>query len=395
MDLIEQAEGFVLKLLKDKLSILFTYHNVNHTVNVVNAVKVLCDNEILDQFDREIVLTAAWFHDTGYINGCEDHELSSVAIVTGFLKEEGKSIEYIDKVSSLIKATTFDYVPRNILEKIIRDADYSHFASPHYLTVCELLRTEWANTQKRTYSNLEWANENYKILMNCHKYYTDFAIANWTLLKEKNIDLVRNQIKTMEAEMDETPIIKDKKKKSKSKKPDRGIDTLFRITLSNHTRLSGIADSKANILLSVNAIIISIALSSLIPKLDNVNNAHLVVPTFIMLMFSVISIIFAILSTRPKVTSGVFSRQDIEDRKVNLLFFGNFYKMPLEEYEWAVNEMMKDNEYLYNSLIKDLYFLGLVLEKKYRLLRITYNIFMVGIIISVIAFVLAFYSATV
>jgi hypothetical protein len=57
--------------------------------------------------------------------------------------------------------------------------------------------------------------------------------------------------------------------------------------------------------------------------------------------------------------------------------FGNFYKMPLEEYEWAVNEMMKDNAYLYNSMIKDLYFFGVVLEKKYRLLRITYNIFMI------------------
>jgi hypothetical protein len=84
---------------------------------------------------------------------------------------------------------------------------------------------------------------------------------------------------------------------------------LFRVTLSNHTRLSGIADSKANILLSVNAIIISIALSSLIPKLDNAHNSHLVIPTFIMLMFSVYH--FCYTSTRPKVTTGTFTRQDM------------------------------------------------------------------------------------
>lgn len=395
MDLIEQAEDFVCKLLKDKLSNSFIYHNVKHTKDVVNAVEVLCEKESLNQIDKELVVLAAWFHDTGYINGCENHELSSVAIVIDFLRSKAKSNEYIEKVSSLIKATIFDYSPKTILEKIIRDADYSHFASADYLIVCELLRAEWINTQKKIYSDFEWANENYRILSVCHKYYTDYAIANWTPLKEKNIQLIRNKIRSMDAEMDGTPIIKDKKKKTKSKKPDRGIDTLFRITLSNHTRLSGIADSKANILLSVNAIIISIALSSLIPKLDSIGNAHLVMPTFVMLMFSVVSIIFAILSTRPKVTSGVFTRQDIEDRKVNLLFFGNFYRMPLKEYEWAVNEMMNDNEYLYNSLIKDLYFLGLVLEKKYRLLRITYNIFMIGIIISVIAFVFAFYSVRV
>jgi hypothetical protein len=180
------------------------------------------------------------------------------------------------------------------------------------------------------------------------------------------------------------------KKRLKEEKPERGIDTLFRVTLGNHTRLSGIADSKANILLSVNAIIISIALSTLIPKLDSPKNAHLMVPTFIMLISSVITIIFAILSTRPKVTKGYFSRKDIEDKKVNLLFFGNFYKMPLEEYQWAMNEMMKDRDYLYNTMIKDLYFLGIVLEKKYRLLRIAYNLFMTGILISVLAFIIAF-----
>jgi predicted metal-dependent HD superfamily phosphohydrolase len=396
MNLIEQAENFVIKLLKDRLSISFTYHNVKHTMDVVKAVEVLSEKESLSQLDREIVLIAAWFHDTGYIQGCDHHELSSVTIATDFLKEKDKSTEYIEKVASTIQATTFDYAPNTVLEKIIRDADYSHFASPDYLSICESLRTEWENTLQKFYNDFEWDSENYRILTQCHQYYTDFAIANWTPLKEKNILLVQDKIKKIEAKMEEMPKkIKNKKKTEKNKKADRGVDTLFRITLSNHTRLSGIADSKANILLSVNAIIISIALSSIIPKLDSANNAHLVMPTFIMLMFSVISIIFAILSTRPKVTSGIFTRKDIEDRKVNLLFFGNFYKMPLEEYEWAVNEMMKDNEYLYNSLIKDLYFLGIVLEKKYRLLRITYNIFMIGIIVSVIAFVLAFYSVTV
>ncbi len=150
---------------------------------------------------------------------------------------------------------------------------------------------------------------------------------------------------------------------------------MFRITLSNHTRLSDIADSKANILLSVNAIIISIALSTLLPKLGSAKNEYLVVPTFIMLLFSVITIIFAILSTKPKVTSGEFTKEDLRKRKVNLLFFGNFYKMNLDDYTPAVREMMEDRDYLYDSMIRDLYYLGVVLNRKYRLLSITYQIF--------------------
>ncbi|WP_205334746.1 Pycsar system effector family protein [Gelidibacter japonicus] len=157
--------------------------------------------------------------------------------------------------------------------------------------------------------------------------------------------------------------------------------------------MSEIADSKANILLSVNTIIISIALTVLIPKLDSPKNIHLMIPTLVLIIFSVTTIVFAILSTRPKVTQGTFTREEVKQKKVNILFFGNFFRMPLQEYEWAINELMDDKEGLYNALTKDLYYLGLVLNKKYSLLRIAYGIFMIGLIISVLVFVFSFYQA--
>jgi len=391
MNLIEQSEDFVSNLLKDKLSNLYSYHNFNHTFTVVSAVKELCKKEDVNGEDKEALLVAAWFHDTGYIEGFENHEKASVKIAADFLKEKGKSEKFIETVSELILATAKEYHPKNHLEKIIKDADYAHFTGSDYVTTCELLRLELKNTGIVTFSNEEWAKENLNFLINKHRFYTDYAQRKWQPLKEKNLLLVQKKIEKQEKKKADA-LEDEQKKKEKIEKPDRGIDTLFRVTLGNHTRLSGIADSKANILLSVNAIIISIALSSIIPKLDSPKNAHLVIPTFIMLMSSVITIIFAILSTRPKVTSGVFTREDIENKKINLLFFGNFYKMPLEEYDWAMNEMMKDRDYLYSNMIKDLYYLGLVLQRKYNLLRIAYNFFMVGIIITVIAFVIAFKS---
>jgi predicted metal-dependent HD superfamily phosphohydrolase len=392
MNLIEQAEDFVGKLLKDKLSNSYTYHNIQHTSEMVAAVVTLADGMNVNVFDKEILLIAAWFHDVGYINGCTNHEDSSSIIATQFLKEKGKSEEYITKIVNLIKATAKEYVPQTLLEKIIKDADYYHLFSDDYMSSCEVLRKEWENTEDKSYSDKDWAAENWDFLVNKHQFYTDFALKNWQPLKEKNIKRIQKKINLTE-DKKEKKLKKEDKKKEKEEKPERGIDTVFRVTLGNHTRLSGIADSKANILLSVNAIIISIALSTIIPKLDSPKNTHLVIPTFIMVISSVITIIFAILSTRPKVTRGVFSKEDIENKKVNLLFFGNFYKMPLQDYEWAMNEMMKDREYIYNSMIKDLYFLGIVLEKKYRLLRVAYNLFMIGIVISVIAFIIAFKMA--
>jgi HD superfamily phosphodiesterase len=389
MNLIEQSEDFVSYLLKDKLSNLYSYHNLNHTLTVVSAVKELCKKEEVKGEERELLLVAAWFHDTGYIEGFENHEQESVKIATAFLKERGQSDDFIEKVSRLILATVKEYTPKTPLEKIIKDADYAHLMGAEYEITCELLRLELKNALNISYSDTEWAKENLNFLLNKHRFYTDFALKKWQPLKERNLLLVQKKMEKQEKK--EAKIIEEEnKKKDKVEKPDRGVDTLFRVTLGNHTRLSGIADSKANILLSVNAIIISIALSSIIPKLDSPKNAHLVIPTFIMLMSSVVTIIFAILSTRPKVTTGFFTREDIEAKKINLLFFGNFYKMPLEEYDWAMNEMMKDRDYLYSTMIKDLYYLGLVLQRKYNLLRIAYNIFMVGIIVTVIAFIIAF-----
>ncbi|MFT3794854.1 Pycsar system effector family protein [Flavobacterium sp.] len=182
----------------------------------------------------------------------------------------------------------------------------------------------------------------------------------------------------------------EKPKKNKKPKLERGVETLFRSALSNHSQLSQIADNKANILLSVNAIIISVALSSLVPKLNNPGKEHFLLPTFILIFSSVVSIIFAILSTRPKVSHMHFSTNDLNQRKVNLLFFGNFTHMHLEDFQQRLHEMIYDRDYLYDSLAQDLFLLGKVLQHKYRLLRMTYHVFMFGIVISVLSFLLPF-----
>ncbi|WP_306349983.1 Pycsar system effector family protein [Flavobacterium sp. '19STA2R22 D10 B1'] len=394
MNITQKAEDYVFLLFKDKLSEAYTYHNFNHTLRVVQSVSELLKAEPTDEISSTLVLLAAWFHDTGYIDGCKNHEQRSAEIARTFLTEQNVAEASIQQVIDLIMVTEIHHIPETTLERIIKDADCSHFADKNYITISELLREEWNLTASKSFTDLEWATENRKVLSKYHRFYTPYAKENWQHIKEKNIALLQEKINELGNPSGGKKSKSDvnKKKLEKLERPERGIETMFRVTLNNHTRLSDIADSKANILLSVNAIIISISLSTLIPKLDSPSNAHLVIPTFTLLMFSVVCIIFAILSTKPKVTTGTFSHQEIIDRKVNLLFFGNFHKMPLEEYQWAMGELMKDRDYLYSSMIKDLYFLGLVLNRKYKLLRITYIIFMIGIIVSVFSFVWAFQS---
>ncbi|MGV3460473.1 MAG: Pycsar system effector family protein [Flavobacterium sp.] len=391
MDFVQKAENHIFALFKDKLSPDYIYHNFNHTLRVVNNTRTIANEEGIDDEETEMLLLAAWFHDAGYIDGPENHEHRSAAMAESFLKNEEYDAEKAGKVAQLIRITQLVAEPKSRLEKVIRDADCAHFADKNYEALAELLREEWRLKEGKVITDLDWAMGNRKMLMQEHRFYTTYGKTVLQEQKEQNIATLQVKIKSLEE--GSKKISKDKLNKKKLEKlegPDRGIDTMFRVTLNNHTRLSEIADSKANILLSVCSIIISIALTTLIPKLDSPANAHLVTPTLILIVFCMVSIIFAILSTSPKVTSGTFSREDIEARKVNLLFFGNFYKMPLDEYEWAVNQMMKDKAYLYDSMIKDLYYLGLVLNRKYKMLRITYTVFMIGIIVSVGAFIYAF-----
>jgi Family of unknown function (DUF5706) len=169
----------------------------------------------------------------------------------------------------------------------------------------------------------------------------------------------------------------------------RGVETMYRTMYQTHTNLSSMADSKANLMLSVNAIVISILISNLLPKLHD--SPKLIVPTILLTLTCLGSMVFATLSTRPKVTEGKSTRESIKQRKVNLLFFGNFYNMKLDDFQWGVNEMLRDQDFLYSSMSRDLYFLGIVLAKKYRFLSICYNLFMFGLITSVLAFGIAFF----
>ncbi len=392
VEFVEKVEKFVVHLLNDELDNGFTYHNLAHTQNVVFNANKLADLIGLSEEDKAILLISAWFHDTGYTKSLEKHESQSVSIATNFLKSINCPEDKIDTVSNLILATQLGYEPKTQLEKIICDADFSHFGSKDFMIVSELLRKEWELTCNKTLTEAEWLNVNINFLTNSHRFYTDEASSIWDKTKGKNLSRL---LKLQNKLIGENKKLKQKKeeldfKKHKVALPERGIETMFRVTLRNHISLSDIADTKANILLSVNAIIVSLVLSNLVSKLDNASNDYLIYPTVIFMTFTVVSMVLSVLATRPNVTSGKFTKEDVANKKVNLLFFGNFHKMSLNDFEWAMGEMMQDRDYLYSSMKKDLYFLGKVLDRKYKILRWTYTVFIIGIIVSVLSYAIAF-----
>jgi predicted metal-dependent HD superfamily phosphohydrolase len=385
--LVENAEKFVFDLFKNELDSTFIYHNYTHTERVLRSIREIIENTDISDEDAEVLELAALLHDTGYTKKREGHEKESVNIATKFLKEQGAKDATIKAVNECILATTFNDTPKTELGKIIRDADASHFGKKYFNEASEFLRKELEVQGIANYTPSEWTNENIKILTKKHEFYTDYALKNWQPRKEKNLSKLIKAKKKRNKKLNTEQLKAKYKAQYKNESPERGIQTFYRVALRNHIKLSDIADTKANILLSVNAIIISLVLANLISKLDT--NPYLVYPTAIFTLSCVISMILSIIATRPNITSGEFTKEDVANKEVNLTFFGNFHKMKLSEFEWAIEELLKDKNYVYKSLTKDLYFLGKVLERKYRILRVTYTIFMIGMIISVLAFGIA------
>ncbi len=388
-DLIKKTEEFVTDLLTKELDPDYLYHNLRHTQRVVKSTKELFEHYLLKDIEKNELTLAAWLHDVGYTQGHDNHEAASCVIVGDFLEKQGCETKTIKKIQALIMATQRNYEPENLQEEIIRDADASHLGSDSYVETSELLREELSKLGIAEYTQAEWRDMNIEMFRVEHRFYTQYAQDNWQKGKDENLqDLVSTKQK-IEKRAKREEMKAQYKNKYKDRSPERAIQTMYRTSMRNHLKLSDIADTKANILLSVNAIIISLVLANLIPKLDNPSNDYLIYPAAIFVLFSITSMIMSVTATRPNVTSGEFTKEDVKAKKVNLIFFGNFHKMKLEDYEWAMQELVKDQGYIYDTMSKDLYFLGVVLNRKYALLRWTYTIFMIGMVLSVIAFFVA------
>lgn len=317
-----KVDDFVLELFKTQLDETYVYHNYMHTARVVKSTKEIIENTEIDVKEEQALIIAAWLHDTGYIHGADGHEERSAAIAEDFLKDNGADQSLIELVKQLILATKFNGTPKTTLEEILRDADASHFAKDYYDETSELLKKELELRGIATYTNKEWRKENIRVFTEKHRYYSDYAIKNWNKDKNENLMKLLKKKKKNKQKLKKEKLKVDLKNQS----PERAIQTLFRTALRNHIKLSDIADTKANILLSVNAIIISLALANLIPKLEQVSNRHLLWPTLILVLFSVASIVLSIMSTRPNITSGEFTDDEVRERKVNLLFLVIFIK---------------------------------------------------------------------
>ena len=360
------------------------FHSSAHIKECAEVADKLADAYDLPAEEKEPLLLAVWFFFSGIKANPKNYEQESRRLAEEFLTENNYDLAKTKEVIELIPGRPTS--TSSLKSQLLHDALVSFKGRKRFFRKMELLRVEREMLFSKTYTDYDWSRIVYKQLVNC-TFFTDAAKQAYQKRKIKNTRKQRDRINKAH---------KVTTRKKTGKEFGRGVDTLYRANYNNHISLSSIADGKANMMISINTIILSVIVTLsgagfTFSGTFMVDHLRFTVPIFILLIGALVSVIFAVLSARPKVTAHDLDMKQVESNKSSLLYFGNYLQVSLEQYVDHLTGLKRDQQRLYDSMSVDLYYLGKVLQVKYKMLSWSYNTFMTALVLGVITFSIIFF----
>jgi putative nucleotidyltransferase with HDIG domain len=217
-NLLEEISQYVFNLFKEKLSHQYVYHNYQHTLETTESAAKLARECGLKGEDLEMLLIAAWFHDTGYVHSYADHEEKSVEVARDFLTGKDYPVSKIDKVPKCTEATKRKTPPSNLSEEILCDADIMSIGEKNFFSKADLLRTEWENFHVRYCDEIEWAETQLEFLSSA-TFHTAQAQRIYGGQLALNLQEQRQKLKKLQKKAEK----KNKESRKSKAQPKRGI----------------------------------------------------------------------------------------------------------------------------------------------------------------------------
>ncbi len=385
--LLVEAQRHVLHLWNEQHDARLVFHNYAQAAGVAGLVANLVQHEHLPEDSAEIAQLSAWFFNVGYLYDAAHPAETSAIRAEFFLAEQKCPKEKMQLVRHCIAAVFASGKPKTPEARVLNDAIRAYDWSEQVETRLPLLRLERELLSGHPISDADWQEyldaEQHRVV-----FFTAFAKQHY----EPVLALRRLERRTTTQPMEVAVPKKTERSNDRfdrlARRPMRSsIQTYFRANYANHIRLSAIADNKAHIMISVNSILLSVAISLLTYQSLTSRNPLFILPIIMFLVTSLSSLIFAVLSSRPRVTTLL----PVSGQPPSPVFFGNFIHLTLEQFEAATDNMLRDGRLLFGNMTRDLYYLGLVLDRKYRLLTYSYTVFMMGFVATVGAFVGAYF----
>jgi hypothetical protein len=168
----------------------------------------------------------------------------------------------------------------------------------------------------------------------------------------------------------------------KAEKPGSPFDHLMRAVQFHHVQLSSMADMKANMLLTMSSVVLTLCL----PQVVRYNHLW---PLYILISFCLLTVCLAAYAVMPKLPPANLPPPSLQDPSFNILFFGDFTRLTQAQFEAAMEEILNDPSRAYGAQVREIYLLGTFLaRKKYRFLRLGYIAFITGLFASFLGFII-------
>ncbi len=191
--LLANISSFVVELFQNRLPEHYCFHNIQHTIEVVEMAAQIGQASGLDEGQMEIVAIAAWFHDTGYTEQYKGHEDISMRIAGDYLHHIGYPTDKIRRVQSCINATNIPHEPHNLMEQVLCDADVANIGTETFVAKTEALRHEQEISFDRHFSHDEWYRMSIKFCRQ-HQFHTDYARRIFSNQLAANIALMEQSL---------------------------------------------------------------------------------------------------------------------------------------------------------------------------------------------------------
>jgi len=360
------------------------FHNFARTRELVASCRDIAKGSKLEDGDLTVVLLAAWFHDAGYAAARDGDRPKSAELARSFLASQKQPQGLADAVARCIEASD-DGAAGNLVNDVLYDALLVPTATKGYLSEMEQVRLERERRNGEPKTDVEWTQTCIAFLES-HPFRTRYAQLEYHERRATNLvalhKLLRKQIEEAARQVAEQT--------KASKGLSRTVEDIFDSLTRNGMRAFAIAERRTATMIQVNGIMISLIVALLPRHVET--HRELIAPTLLLLAVNVSTILVSIYSMRVgrKGMQRVWGA-DAPVYERNLLSLFNQTPLSLDDFIVGMNRLAADPAALKQALLEELYFQRQLMLMRRKMLVISYDVFIIGLAIALLAFGVALF----
>lgn len=378
-DVLIEAEKFVATLFETQDDGKYPFHSFKFISDLVEVAREIADENVSDATQRERIAIAAWFIYSGFAQGHPAIAEKSLAFASEFLSEFNYPLDGCEQVLGFVKDFSKSGPPTSIAQEVLHDASIAFMAKKKFKKKFRLLREELEAIGQHKYTDSEWISYRNGLLASS-KFYSVFAKRKYNAKLLQNLNELDNESLEISGNM---PAVKI------GRGLERGVDTLLRTQSRYLSNLVSLVDRKAQMIIGVNSISLSILISTF-EDMVSARSAYMI-PLGIFVTINLLTMIYAVLVISPRLPKHqVTSQEDILLKNGSLMAQLIFSEIDYANFKLGMQQAMTDEGYLYDIMLKNMYDTGRVLMSKFRRLQTAYRIFIFGIPAALLSFAAVF-----